>query len=65
MKYRIEAYVYHDVVDEFETDSLKEAREWWRENWKKAEDLGDASCEWYVDGECQNIPQIIMLEGEE
>jgi len=30
MKYRIEAYVYHEVVDEFETDSLKEARKWWR-----------------------------------
>lgn len=65
MKYRIEAYVYHEVVDEFETDSLKEARKWWRENWKKAEDFGNAFCEWYVDGKRQNISQMIELEGEE
>ncbi len=65
MKYKIEAWVYRETVDEFETDSLEEAREWWRKNWKKAEDFGNAYCEWYVDGERQNIPQIIMLEGEE
>ena len=65
MKYRIEVYVYHEVVDEFETDSLKEARKWWRKNWKKAEDFGNAFCEWYVDDKRQTISQMIELEGEE
>lgn len=42
LKYKIRACVHHVVEDEFETDSLEEAREWWRKNWKKTEDFGDA-----------------------
>lgn len=64
MKYKIEACVYHEVVDEFETDSLEEAREWWRKNWKEEEDFGNAFCEWYVDGKQQTIKQGMELEGE-
>lgn len=63
MKYKIEAWVYHEVVDEFETDSLEKAREWWRKNWKKAEDYGNAFCEWYVEGSRQSIIEKLKLEG--
>jgi hypothetical protein len=65
MKYKIKACVHHVVVDEFETDSLEEAREWWRKNWKKTEDFGDAFCEWYVDGVYQSIDEIYELTKEE
>lgn len=65
MKYRIEAWVYHSLVDEFETDSLEEARKWWKENWKKEEDCGEAYCEWYINGEVQTIEKVIELEGKE
>ncbi len=64
MKYKIKACVHHEVVDEFGTDSLEEAREWWRENWKEEEDFGNAFCEWYVDGAYQPIEKIMELEGE-
>jgi hypothetical protein len=64
MKYKIKACVYHEVVDEFETDSLEEAREWWRKNWKKTEDFGDAFCEWYVDGVYQSVDEIYELTDE-
>jgi len=60
-KYKIKACVYHEVVDEFETDSLEEAREWWRENWREEEDFGRAFCEWYVDGVYQSVMEIIKL----
>jgi hypothetical protein len=65
MKYKIKACVYHKVIDDFETDSLEEAREWWRKNWKKTEDFGDAFCEWYVDGVYQSIDEIYELTKEE
>lgn len=65
MKYKIEAWVHHEVIDEFETDSLEEAREWWRKNWKKAEDFGGAFCEWYVDGASQSIMETFKLCGDE
>lgn len=61
MKYKIKACVYHEVVDEFETDSLEEAREWWRENWEEEEGFGRAFCEWYVDGVYQSVMEIIKL----
>ena len=64
MKYKIEAWVYHELVDEFETNSLKEAREWWRKNWKKEEDFGNAFCEWYVKGVSQSIEKTLELYGK-
>lgn len=64
MKYMIKACVYGEVVDKFETDSLEEARNWWKENWEHQEGCGRAFCEWYVDGEYQEIEQKIKLEKE-
>lgn len=64
MKYKIEAWVYHRVVDEIETDSFEEAKEWWRDHWKPAEDRGEAYCEWYLDGAVQDIYKKIELEKE-
>lgn len=67
MKFRVVAYIEHEMVDEFETDSLEEARSWWKKHWKKAEDLGKAFCEWYTDGKHQSLYWKIRLEegGEE
>lgn len=65
MKYKIKACVYGSIEDEFETDSLEEARKWWRKNWKKEEDFGNAFCEWYVNGVYQSVEQIVELEKEE
>lgn len=65
MKYKIKACVYGSIEDEFETDSLEEARKWWQKNWKKEEDFGNAFCEWYVNGVYQSVEQIVELEKEE
>lgn len=64
MKYKIESWVLHEVVDEIETDSFEEAKKWWRDNWKSAEDYGEAYCEWYLDGVAQDICKKIELEKE-
>ena len=64
MKYKIKACIYHEVVDEFETDSLEEARNWWKKNWEHEEGCGMAFCEWYVDEKYQEIEQKMELEAE-
>lgn len=64
MKYKVQVCIYGEVVEEKESNSLKEMRDWWRKRWKRTEDYGGCFCEWFIDGKYQDIPQKIRLEGE-
>lgn len=62
MKYKIIAWVLGNAKEEFESNSLDEIKKWWKENWKKSEDFGEAYCEWIVDGKSQTVGQKVKLE---
>ena len=46
MKYKIEIWIFHEIVDTFESNTIDEILEWYREEYKYMYDNGD--CTFYV-----------------
>lgn len=46
MKYKIEIWQFHSLVETFESDDVKEVLEWYRKEWKMAYDYGQ--CTFYL-----------------
>ena len=46
MRYRIEIWQYHNLVETFESNHIKDVLDWYREEWKMTYDYGN--CTFYV-----------------
>ena len=51
MKYKIEIWQYHSIVETFETDSYDELLEWYKTNWSWTYENGGCAKYVYEDGE--------------
>lgn len=45
-KYKIEIWQYHQIVETFESDDIKEVLNWYIENWRAVYDYG--GCTFYL-----------------
>lgn len=50
MKYKIEIWQYHSVVETYESDDIEDVLQWYRCYWWWAHELGDCSFDVYKDG---------------
>ena len=46
MKYKIEIWRFHSIVDVYENDDIKEVLEWYKENWQLLYDF--SGCTFYL-----------------
>lgn len=50
MRYKIEIWQYHSIVETYETDSLQDALNWYRSNWDWCYNNGGCAVEVYREG---------------
>ena len=50
MKYKIEIWQYHSLVETYESDNIEDILVWYESNWKWPYELGDCAFEIYKDG---------------
>jgi hypothetical protein len=50
MKYKIEIWQYHSVVETYESDDIEDVLQWYRCYWRWPYELGDCSFDVYKDG---------------
>ena len=46
MKYKIEIWKYHRIVDVYESDNIKNVLEWYKEEWQNIYNIG--GCTFYL-----------------
>lgn len=51
MKYKIEIWQFHSLVETFESDDVNKVLEWYRVEWKMAYDYGQCTFCLYENGE--------------
>lgn len=50
MKYKIEIWQFHSLVETFESDNVNKVLEWYRAEWKMAYDYGQCTFYLYENG---------------
>ena len=51
MKYKIEIWRFHSLVETFENDDIKKVLDWYRAEWKMSYDYGQCMFYLYENGE--------------
>lgn len=46
MKYKIEIWQYHEIVETYENEDIKEILKWYKEEWQYTFDMG--GCAFYI-----------------
>ena len=61
MKYKIDVWQWGSIRESYECDDIKEAVDWYKENWSGAYDNGLCAVEIYEDGENYSFDEAFEL----
>ena len=61
MKYKINIWQYHTIIDTYESDKIEEVLRWYEENYKWIFDMGNCSFDVLKDNEVLTFKEINKL----
>lgn len=57
MKYKINIWQYHNIIDTYENDKIEEVLKWYEENYKWTYEMGNCSFDVLIDNEALTFEQ--------